>query len=163
MEIKYFIEEPNNLSDQQRQYFQKLLKLQGQVDNPSMDKINSCQFLCLVYDNELPIGIGAIKEVYKTPFDKAEVANLKDKYDLELGYLFVLDKKKYRGKGIAKSICSGLLNKTGLRNVFATTEEKNENAMKWILEKFEFIKTGQTYLGAKTKKNIGLYLLTKEE
>lgn len=163
MDIKYIVGEPNSLTQQQQHYFQKLLKLQDQVEDPSMDKINSCPFLCLAYDNELPIGIGAIKEVYKTPFDKADVSKLKNNYDLELGYLFVLDKKKYRGKGIAKLICKELLNKAGHRNIFATTEESDENAMKWILQKFGFIKTGQTYVGAKTKKNIGLYLLKKEE
>lgn len=161
IDIKYIVEEPNYLTEQQRQYFQKLLKLQGQVENPTMDKITSCSFLCLAYDNELPIGIGAIKKVYKTPFDKANVTKLKDKYDFELGYLFVLDKKKYREKGIAKTICSELLNKTEDENIFATTEESETNSMKWILKKFDFIKTGETYVGMKTKKNIGLYLLEK--
>lgn len=163
MDIKYITDEPNNLSEQQQQYFQKLLKLQGQIEDPSMDKINSCKFLCLAYDNELPIGIGAIKKVYNTPFDKAKVPELKEKYALELGYLYVLDKKKYRGKSIGKSICLELLKKTKQSNVFATTEESKENAMKWLLQKFDFIKTGQTYVGAKTKKNIGLYLLTKDK
>jgi len=128
------------------------------ISNPILVRL-----LCLAYDSELRIGIGAIKKVYKTPFDKADVVKLKDKYDIELGYLFVLDKNKYRGKGIAKSICSELLNMVKHKNVFATTEESDENAMKWILQKFSFKKTGQTYVGAKTKKNIGLYLLTIED
>lgn len=162
MNIKYIVGEPNRFTVQQRRYFQKLLKLQGQVGNPSMDKINSCPFLCLAYDNELLIGIGAIKKVYKTPFDKAGVTKLKEKYEIELGYLFVLDNKKYRGKGISKLICKKLLKKTEQRNVFATSEESDENAMKWILQNLGFIKTGQTYFGAKTKKEIGLYLFTKE-
>lgn len=152
MDIIYITEKPQNLSQQQKHYFQKLLLLQGQIDNPSLDKINSCPFLCLAYDKEIPIGIGAIKQVYKMPFDKAEVVEFKDIYEIELGYLYVLDKKKYRGKGIAKSICTRLLNKVKLKNVFATTEESDENAMKWILQKFGFKKTGKTYQGGKTKK-----------
>lgn len=161
MDINYIIDKPQNLSDQQKQYFQKLLLMQGQVSNPSIEKINSCHFLCLAYDSEFPVGIGAIKEVYKTPFDKAKVAELKDSFDIELGYLYVIDKKKYRGKGIAKSMCSKLLEKVQSKNVFATTEENEENSMKWILQKFDFNKTGKTFIGSKTNKNIGLYLLTR--
>ncbi len=160
MDIKYIVDKPQNLTRQQLQYFQKLLKLQGQVRNPSMEKIKSCPFLCLAYHNELPVGIGAIKEVYKTPFEKANVNELREKYDIELGYIFVLDKKTFRGKGIAKSICSALINMTKKKNIFATTEESDENAMKWILKNLGFIQTGQTYIGTTTEKNIGLYLLT---
>lgn len=94
MDITYIADKPQNLTQQQKQYFQKLLLFQGQVDNPSLDKINTCPFLCLAYDNEIPIRIGAIKQVYKTPFDKAEVSDLKDTYEVELGYLYVLYKKE---------------------------------------------------------------------
>jgi len=158
MIITYKVDRPQNLTQEQKLYFQKLLSLQGQIMNASLEKIDSCSFLCLAYDNEIPIGIGAIKQVYKTPFDKAEVSHLKDSYDFELGYLYILEKGKYRGKGIAKSICTELLNKVKLKNVFATTEESDANAMKWLLQKFGFKKTGKTYEGGKTKKNIGLYL-----
>lgn len=60
MDINYIIDKPQNLSDQQKQYVQKLLLMQGQDSNPSIEKINSCHFLCLAYDSELPVGIGAI-------------------------------------------------------------------------------------------------------
>ncbi|WP_313236650.1 GNAT family N-acetyltransferase [Sphingobacterium multivorum] len=158
--FNYVVDKPQNLSEQQRIYFREMLTLQGQV-TPTIDKINSCHYLCIVYDNETPIGIGAIKNVYKTPFNKAKIETLKDKYDFELGYIFVCDNKQYRNKGIASKICSGLLNMVSGSNVFATTEESNKNPMKFILQKFNFKKTGKTYKGIKTKKDIGLYLLTQ--
>ena len=159
MAIVYRTDDPQKFTEQERQYFLKLLLLQGQVDKPSIEKINACPIICLAFDNELPVGIGAIKQVYKTPFNSAKVSNLKYAYNIELGYLYVLDKQKYRGKGIAKTICAELLNKVKLSNVFATTEESEENPMKWILQKFGFEKAGKTYSGSKTKKEIGLYLL----
>lgn len=47
------------------------------------------------------------------------------------------------------------------KTVFETTEENEENSMKWILQKFDFNKTGKTFIGSKTNKNIELYLLTR--
>jgi len=41
------------------------------------------------------------------------------------------------------------------------TEESDDNPMKWILQKFGFERNGKIYSGPKTKKNIGLYLLTR--
>lgn len=159
MEFSYTTDNSNNLTEQEKQYFMKLLMLQGQVDKPSIEKLNTCPILCIAYDNELPIGIGAIKQVYKKPFEKAEIPELKNLFNVELGYIYVLDKKKYRGKGIAKKICANLLEKLSSKNVFATTEENIKNPMKYILEKFGFKRAGKTYTGTKTKKTIGLYLL----
>ena len=39
MDIIYIADKPQNLTQQQKQYFQKLLLLQGQVDNPALEKI----------------------------------------------------------------------------------------------------------------------------
>ncbi|HJV20757.1 MAG TPA: GNAT family N-acetyltransferase [Sediminibacterium sp.] len=133
--------------------------LQNQVANPSLDKINSCPFICIAYIQNLPVGIGAIKDIYKAPFDYANVPQLKDDYSYELGYVYVLDKKRYRGKGIARSICEQLLEKVKGKNIFATTEENDENRMRFILSKFNFKLVGDTYTGIKSKKTIGLHLL----
>ncbi|QZK99499.1 hypothetical protein K5L04_07110 [Flavobacterium psychrophilum] len=158
MKLLFEINKPSNFKSIQRDEFLKLLKLQAQTSNSSLEKINSCPLICIVYSDDLPIGIGAIKQVYKNPFDKAEVSNLKDKFDFELGYLFVIDDINYRGFGIGKTISKLLLKELGNKNVFATTEENDKNRMKFILESLNFKKTGKTYTGNKTQKAIGLYL-----
>ncbi|MBX3164838.1 MAG: hypothetical protein KF900_10180 [Bacteroidetes bacterium] len=159
--MEYIIKTSNELSEQEIKYCLKLLLLQKQI-TPTKEKITSCPFVCLVYDENIPIALGAIKQVSKTYFDKAEITTLKSKYDFEIGYFYVLEKTKYRGKKIAQNICQKLLECIKNKNVFATTEESKENPMKHILEKFDFKKTGKTYIGEKTKKNIGLYLLTRK-
>jgi RimJ/RimL family protein N-acetyltransferase len=143
IEIK--IDKPINFSPKELEYFLNLLVEQNQIANPSIDKINSCVLLCFAnYENNL-IGIGAIKQVYKTPFDKAKVSQLKTIYNYELGYMYVLDNPKIRGKGIGKEICRRLILDLGSENLFATTEESVSNPMKFILEKLDFEKVGKTY------------------
>jgi RimJ/RimL family protein N-acetyltransferase len=157
----YQCEKTESFTYEQKICFQKLLELQGQVARPSLEKLNACPFLCLAYVNELLIGIGAIKKVYTSPFVKAKVPSLKDKYSYEMGYIYVLNEEKYRGKGIGKSICIELLKKVESLNVFATTEENEENRMKQILKNLGFIRVGETYQGENTNKDIGLYLLDR--
>lgn len=158
MTVRYFITAGCDASDEELQIFRKLLLLQDQVDNPSIDKIKSCPYLCIAYDEESAIGIGAIKDVYKIPFKKAKVSDLRDKYNLELGYIFVLDNKEYRGRGIGRCLCETLLLKIDSKPVFATTEESGTNPMKHLLVRLGFSKAGQTYVGARTKKHLGLYI-----
>ena len=158
MKITFEVNSPNEFKKNQIEEFLNLLILQKQVSNPSIQKINASTLICIVYADNVAIGIGAIKQVYKTPFDKAEVSELKDKFEFELGYLYVKDCKKYRGLGIGKTICKLLLKELGNKNVFATTDIDEKNVMKYILESLSFVKTGKIYSGASTQKSIGLYL-----
>jgi adenine-specific DNA-methyltransferase len=144
---------PKELAD-----FLQLLKKQGQVANPNLETVKSCPYLCLVYSDDIPIAIGAIKQVYKTPFDKAAVPALKHEFEHELGYIYVLGGKKYRGKGLGKKISTHLLKGIGNKPVFATTEESPKNRMRGILQELGFLREGRTYVGAQTGKTIGLYL-----
>lgn len=161
MDVIYKIGAPKDLNDQDKANFLKLLKLQDQVANPSLEKIISCPLICIAYIQNLPVGIGAIKDIYKAPFDYANTSELQNLYNNELGYIYVLDKKMYRGKGIARNICEQLLEKVRDENVFATTEENDENRMRLMLEKFDFKRVGDTYIGKKSGKKIGLYILEK--
>jgi len=143
----------NNLND-----FLVLLKEQGQVLNPDLDKIKLSKTLCVVYWDNKPIGIGAIKQVYKTPFVKAKVHELAEKFDYELGYLYIVNNNVYRGIGLGKTICRLLMKSIGDENIFATTEENEKNPMKHILTNLGFYRAGQTYQGRKTNKKIALYV-----
>lgn len=158
MIIIFEINDPSKFSVTQIDQFLKLLIYQNQVKDPSLKKIRASKLICIVYDNENPIGIGAIKQVYKSPFDKAEVSELKNDFEFELGYLFVNNDDNFKDLGIGKTICKLLLKHLGDENIFATTDLNDKNAMKYILESLGFKKTGKSYIGEETKKLIGLYI-----
>ena len=166
MEIKYKIDKPDEFSEKEKKEFLELLKKQGQVRNPNLDNINSSSFLCLVCVDKTPIGIGALKNVYKKPFEYADIEDLKDDYELELGYLFVdsnQNEQNYRGLGIGKNITRMLLTKDVDRNLFATTELNQSNTMLHILKDFGFESIGNPYKGHTTGKIISLMALTRKK
>jgi hypothetical protein len=159
MEITFEIKPPAEFSSLQIEDFLKLLILQNKAGNPSIEKIKKSTFLCMVYADKRAVGIGAIKQVYNTPFDKANVPDLKSNFTYELGYIFVLDEENLRGQGIGKKICTSLLEKLGNKNVFATTDMDEKNKMKFILEeKLSFKKAGDSYPSREKGKKVGLFL-----
>lgn len=161
MKLTFEIELPSKFKKNQLDDFLKLLIKQNQVSNPSIEKIKASSYICIVYYDDLPIGIGAIKKVYNKPFDYAKVSELKNNFNFELGYLYVSEDGNYQNFGIGKTISKLLLKKLGNENIFATTEKSEQNSMIYILENLKFIKIGETYVGKKTKKSINLYVRTK--
>lgn len=163
MRIEYILKAPELLPAIDIKYFEFLLDKQGQIDTVK-GKANRCYRICLVKIDNKPIAIGALKQVYKSPFDYAKVPELKEKYNYEIGYLFV-DKesieKKYGSLGLGKYITKLLLNEVKDENVFATTENSNDNRMCHILESLGFISIGNSYKGRNTGKNISLMLKNK--
>ena len=161
MTISFTIDQPQNLPTAYRESFLALLRKQGQVNNPTMAKINQSSWLCIAHDGAIPIGIGAIKHVSKSGFRKAKVTTLADDFSYELGYLYV-EPKRYEGLGIGKSICRFLLRANGEANIFATTAVgKDANAMVHILKSLDFAKVGSTFIGDETGKQLGLFLKYK--
>ncbi|MFL0093330.1 hypothetical protein [Tenacibaculum maritimum] len=59
---------------------------------------------------------------------------------------------------MGKYITKLLLNEVKDENVFATTENSNDNRMCHILESLGFISIGNSYKGRNTGKNISLML-----
>lgn len=162
MEIKYKLDAPENFSQAEKDIFLLLLKKQDQVSTPSMKKINKCPIICIVYVDNVAIGIGALKKGAKSQFDLARVKELKDIFGLEIGYLFVDNESgenNYRGLGIGKNITNLLLRKVENQNVFATTELKINNPMIYILKSFGFETVGLPFIGMKTKKILSLMIL----
>jgi len=162
MTLTFKVDKPENFTAKEKNIFLQLLIKQGQVANPNIDNVNASPFICIVFCNDIAIGIGAIKNVYKRPFDYAGVPDLKTKFKNELGYLFVSDDKtnNLRGLGIGKSISKLLLKQIDTGTVFATTDVSRKNVMKYILKDVGFKKVGKTYKGQNTRKNIGLYIKT---
>ncbi len=158
MKIEYLVKLSKDLTKDEIAQFRILLDKQGQVDS-SEGKAERCFKICLVKLDENTIGIGALKQVYKSPFDYAKIPEIKENYNYELGYLFVdKDKMKanFQGMGIGKYITKLLLNEIKNENVFATTEYDENNPMYHILKSFNFQCIGNTYTGKKTKKSICL-------
>jgi hypothetical protein len=165
MEIKYKIDKAEYFSTAEKNCFLELIIRQGKVSEPTIEKIESCPYLCMAsYDSKI-IGIGALKQIYMTPFDNAGVPDLKSKFNIELGYLYVLDNQdgiSFRGLGIGKSITRFLLSHTKNKNIFATTESKESNPMLHILRNFGFTSIGNPYIGHKTHDIITLMILIHE-
>ncbi|MGZ0014619.1 hypothetical protein [Yeosuana sp. AK3] len=163
MKIEYLVKSSIDLTKEEIGLFRVLLDKQGQVDS-SEGKAERCFKICLVKLDGNAIGIGALKQVYKSPFDYAKVPEIKENYNYELGYLFV-DKNRinanFPGLGIGKYITKLLLNEIKNENVFATTEYDENNPMYHILKSFNFKCIGYTYKGKKTKKSICLMVLSQ--
>jgi len=158
MKIEYLVKSSKDLTKEEIRQFRVLLDKQGQVDS-SEGKAEQCFKICLVKINGNAIGIGALKQVYKSPFDYAKIPEIKENYNYELGYLFVdKDKMKanFQGLGIGKYITKLLLNEIKNQTAFATTEYNEKNPMYHILKSFNFHCVGNTYKGKKTKKSICL-------
>lgn len=163
MTIEYILKSPTQFLDTERKDFEYLLNKQGQIDKVE-GKLERCHIVCLVKLNGSSIGIGALKQVYKSPFKYAGAANVQDNYNYEIGYLFV-DKeaieKDSGSLGIGKYITRLLLNDIVKENVFATTENNKENPMFYILQSFGFKVLGSPYQGKTTNKNIVLMTLER--
>lgn len=163
MKIEYLVKSSKDLSQEEIEQFKVLLDKQGQV-NSSEGKAERCFKICFVKLDEKTIGIGALKQVYKSPFDYANVSNQKENYNYELGYVFV-DKDEictdFQGLGIGTYITKLLLFQIKKENVFATTECNESNPMYHILKIFGFESIGNTFKGKKTQKNICLMVLNQ--
>lgn len=165
MEIKYKIDKPEYFSMAEKNCFLELIIRQGKVSKPTIEKIESCLYLCMASFDSKIIGIGALKQIYTTPFDNAGVPDLKSKFNIELGYLYVLDNQDgicFRGVGIGKSITRFLLTQKIDKNIFATTEFNETNPMLHILRNSGFTSIGKPYIGHKTHDIITLMILIHE-
>jgi hypothetical protein len=166
MEIKYNLDAPENFSQAEIDIFLLLLKKQDQVSTPSMKKIYKCPKICIVYVDDVAIGIGALKKGAKSQFDLAGVKEIKDKFGLEIGYLFVDNESgenNYRGLGIGKTITNLLLRGVENQNVFATTEYNIGNPMLHTLKSLGFKSVGVPYIGKNTSKIITLMILNRNK
>ena len=165
MMISYRTDKTENFSEEERKTFLELLIRQGKVSDPTLQKIKSCPYLCMATVDSITIGIGALKRISMTQFDYAGVPDLKGKFNLELGYIYVMDNqngKSFRGMGIGKDITSSLLIVGENKNVFATTELNEKNPMLHILRFFGFVSVGKPYIGHNTHDIITLMILIRE-
>ena len=148
---------PSDFTNEEKNLIVELLKQQGKVIRPSVDKLNACQFIATVKENDVIISIGAIKPKTVSDFTKAK-ANLETdqtNFDWELGYCYT--HPDHTRKGHSSSIVQSLLSKVDDTNLIASTEIVG-SSMKGILERHGFKQKGKTWKSKIHGGELGLFL-----
>lgn len=165
MNLDFKIIENANLTDTDRKIFGDFVELQNKVfpdqNGGFYRKADRCLFICIVYKNEKPIAIGAIKKATERDF-LPECANLPKKsklFEWELGYIFTLP--KFRGQKIASRMVDIIMEKYGNNNLMASTELEPKNNMQRILKNCGFQHYGKTWK-SKNELDLGLFLKFKQ-
>lgn len=155
-EIVYKIGSPDNFSKEEREIFCNLLIKQNKVINPTVEKVERCRWLCVCKVKDKTVAIGAIKPATKLDFNKshADAADLREEFSLELGYCYT--EPNYTGKGYSSKIVSLLIEKEN--KLMASTELRDDNAMKYVLHKFGFQRYGKSWKSIIHGGALGLYL-----
>jgi hypothetical protein len=154
----YELNEPKNFSSDNRQAFRDLLVKQAKVTNPTIEKVNRCSLLCIcMVDNEI-VSIGAIKPKTKSDFssNKANLSNLQNDFEFELGYCFTLP--DHTGQGHSSKIVDILINRIGYVNLMASTELRADNSMVGILVRRGFKQYGKPWKSTVHNGTLGLFL-----
>jgi hypothetical protein len=156
--IVYKIDSPKNFSETERKTFRDLLEKQGKVKNPTIDKVNRCTFLCVCKADNFIVSIGAIKPKTNNDFNpgKANLDKLRNDFQLELGYCYTLP--GYTGNGYSSKIVEMLIDKTAGNNIMASTELRDDNSMKRILERNNFKLQGNPWTSSIHGGQLGLFL-----
>lgn len=143
--------------------FVELLKEQGKVQNPNVEKILECREICICYVDEEPAAIGAIKPKTDSVFkpDKANLESMGSEFEWELGYCYT--RKKYRNQGLSSNIVRMLLADMSDYNLMASTEIRHDNSMIKILEKHGFRLQGQPWMSAIHGGLLGLFIRVSDK
>lgn len=135
MDLHFSLVYNTDLTEKDKKVFGELLKEQGKVQGDTFNKASRCKYIIIAYDNDVPVAIGAIKPKTSSDFhlDKANVNNISNIFDWELGYIYT--KESYSGNKIASNIVAKLLEEYGEGNLMATTEINDNPRMVKILIK----------------------------
>ena len=144
-EVVYKIFDKASISTEIANIFISMLKKQGKVEPPTIEKIKACRQVVLCYSDRILVGIGAIKTKTKSDFsiNKSDLGNLEKKFAWELGYFYI--EEKYRKLGIASTIAKLLMFDKQDENILASTELFNDNSMIRILAKYGFKQYGKPW------------------
>ncbi len=101
---------------------------------------------------------GAIKEKTISVFEpgKADVPELSDAFEWELGYFYT--EKEFQRCGIASKLNEILISDFGQGNLMATTEISENPAVTKILDKNGFKQVGNTWKSIMHDNKLGLFL-----
>ena len=87
-ENEYKIDKPKNFSEKEKSIFLQLLMQQNKVANPTIGKVNRCNFLGICYCMGTSIvSIGAIKPKTTSDFniENADLEKMSNEFQLEVG------------------------------------------------------------------------------
>ena len=162
VENKYFVvvEEPENLPDRMKADFVKLVERGGEVSEGLMGRVEKAVALGFLYSGKRLVGTAAIKRPSKSyrkkVFEKAATDKQRTEYSFELGWIYVSEDQ--RGAGHTMSLIDATLEAAGDEAIFATTRTNND-AMKHILKKKKFFRTGKSYASEQNPdENLYLFL-----
>jgi hypothetical protein len=149
---------PSEFSPEDKNSFLKLLKSQGKIINPSIDKINRCKLLGICVLGDEVISIAAIKVKSSSDFnaEKADLQDLSKEFKYELGYCFT--KTNHTGKGYSSRLVNTLIQKISAENLLATTELREDNSMQRILINNGFKQYGNSWKSKIHGGDLGLFL-----
>ena len=152
---------PLKCSEVELDAFERLVKEGGEVNpNGLRGRIRSAYSLVWLQGTDgTLVGIGAIKqpnENYRScVFRKAGSREEPSNYEAELGWIFL--RTEFRGQGLSSSLMKELLSVARGKTIYATVRENNE-AMRAVLKKFEFVQEARAYPSDEGNYNLVLYI-----
>ncbi|MCX0444402.1 GNAT family N-acetyltransferase [Aeromonas veronii] len=161
MAYQIYVKVPTECSAGELHAFEKLIKLGGEVSqNGLLNRIKNAHFIAFASnENGEIVGISALKrpiEGYRNAvFHKSKSKEEDQKYEAELGWVFVM--KEFREKGLGSKLVEILLSIKTVKNVYATAREHNEKISS-MLKKFEFIQSGVPYPSTEGDYALVLYI-----
>ncbi len=161
MKIEYEIIHKNELKESHRRLFSEMLYKQGKIQGDLSKKADRCKLICIAKVDNKTVAIGAIKQKTKSDFssDKANIPDLSNDFEWELGYLYTDD--DFSGQRIASTISNTLIHNYGTENLMASTEITANPAMVKILEKNGFKLFGKPWKSSIHNNYLGLFLKLK--
>lgn len=160
-QLMFKICETSSFGETERSTLTQMLREQGKVQGPYENKIDRCRLLCVATLDGQLVGIGAVKQKTASDFDadKANLPELADEFQWELGYLYT--RPQYEGQGVASKVVQLLLNAYGDSPIMASTEISANPGMVKILERSGFRLFGKAWKSAIHGKCLGLFLRPK--
>lgn len=163
MEIIVIAKSPKNCDANELKTFEKLVIEGSEVDPMGLSgRILNAEHLFFIYVKEQCVGIGAIKRPragYKLgSFEKAG-ASEKEKYEYELGWIYVNEKMRglQLGNKLMESICHYISDNLSGKGCFATVRQNNTR-MQHLFEKYGFSKSGHSYKSGRGDYFLELYV-----
>ncbi len=163
MEVIYKFGSPAAFSEYDIESFLTLLKKQGKIENPVRWKIMRCRLLGAGFVEDNMVCIGAIKPRTFSDFTaaKANLPNLADLFDWEVGYFYT--EPKYEGNKYSSGILDGLITHYGTGNLMASTEIREGNRMINSLQNRGFVENGNSWTSVKSSASLRLFLKYKHD
>ncbi|EMH6402179.1 GNAT family N-acetyltransferase [Providencia rettgeri] len=161
--MKVIAKKPNNCSGLELNSFLKLVSVGNEVNtNGLQNRILDAEQLFFIYENEQCVGISAVKcpqKSYITSIFKEAGALVEEKYEYELGWVYVLEDKRKKGYGaiLTMSACHHLSEKLPDKACYSTVREDNTK-MRNLLEQFGFKRLGNSYESKRGGYFIVLYV-----